>query len=70
MKGVPQDSIDIVARQKFNGDYIDMFETIARRKEGVLFDLTNGRCKIRFGFNFADAVFGIRDFFRRIRNCE
>ena len=73
MKGVPQDSLDIVAKQKFNGNYIDLYKTILQReggKKGVMFDLTNGKSKIKMDFNFGDDILNLEEYFVRITSTN
>ena len=72
MKGVPQDSLDLVAKQKFNGNYIDLYTTILQREnnKGVLFDLTNGKSKIKMGFNFGEDIFRVQDYYVRITSTN
>ena len=49
-KGVPLSTIEIVCRQKFNGNWITMFYGMIYRKEKVHFDLLNGGDRIRMEF--------------------
>ena len=68
MKGIPQSSMDMVVDQKFNGNYEDMYKTILQREDnkGVLFDTTNGGCKLKLEFKPNDDIFRLRDHFVRI----
>ena len=68
MKGIPDSTVDMVAEQKFGGNYEDMYKTILQRPDnnGVLFDTTNGGCKLKLSFKSNDDIFKLSEYFARI----